>query len=326
MAYFGQGKGDECHMAFHFPLMPRLFMAVRMEDRTPIVDILEQTPPIPETSQWALVPAQPRRADAGNGDRRGARLHVPDVCPRPPGAAQPGHPPPAGAAAGQRPQAHRTAQRAAVLPARHAGALLRRRDRHGRQHLPGRPQRRAHADAVEFGQERRLLPGQPAGAVSADHLRPGIPLRSGERGGAAAQSALAALVDAAAAGAAQKMARAGRGQVRVPPAGEPQDPQLRPPRRAGDAAGGGEPLALRAARGTGPLRLQRARAGRVVRPHAVPGHRRTALLPDAGAAQLLLVLAGAARFPPAQEPGQERLGREPCWRSSSAGKKCCPSG
>jgi maltose alpha-D-glucosyltransferase/alpha-amylase len=54
VAYFGQGKGDECHMAFHFPLMPRLFMAVRMEDRQPIVDILEQTPAIPETSQWAL--------------------------------------------------------------------------------------------------------------------------------------------------------------------------------------------------------------------------------------------------------------------------------
>ncbi len=54
VAYFGEGRGDECHMAFHFPLMPRLFMALRMEDRTPIVDILEQTPPIPETSQWAL--------------------------------------------------------------------------------------------------------------------------------------------------------------------------------------------------------------------------------------------------------------------------------
>jgi maltose alpha-D-glucosyltransferase/alpha-amylase len=54
VAYFGEGRGDECHMAFHFPLMPRLFMALRMEDRLPIVDILEQTPPIPETSQWAL--------------------------------------------------------------------------------------------------------------------------------------------------------------------------------------------------------------------------------------------------------------------------------
>ncbi len=54
VSYFGQGRGDECHMAFHFPLMPRLFMSLRMEDRLPIVDILEQTPPIPETSQWAL--------------------------------------------------------------------------------------------------------------------------------------------------------------------------------------------------------------------------------------------------------------------------------
>ncbi len=54
VTYFGQGRGDECHMAFHFPLMPRLFMALRMEERLPIVDILEQTPAIPETSQWAL--------------------------------------------------------------------------------------------------------------------------------------------------------------------------------------------------------------------------------------------------------------------------------
>ena len=52
VSYFGQG--DECHMSFHFPLMPRLFMAIRMEDRFPIVDILAQTPTIPETAQWAL--------------------------------------------------------------------------------------------------------------------------------------------------------------------------------------------------------------------------------------------------------------------------------
>jgi maltose alpha-D-glucosyltransferase/alpha-amylase len=52
VAYFGQG--DECHLAFHFPVMPRLFMAIRMEDRFPILDILQQTPAIPETCQWAL--------------------------------------------------------------------------------------------------------------------------------------------------------------------------------------------------------------------------------------------------------------------------------
>jgi maltose alpha-D-glucosyltransferase/alpha-amylase len=54
VSYLGQGKGDECHMGFHFPVMPRLFMALRMEDRVPIVDIMDQTPPIPETSQWAI--------------------------------------------------------------------------------------------------------------------------------------------------------------------------------------------------------------------------------------------------------------------------------
>src|SRR3954469_11726620 len=52
VAYFG--KGDMCHMAFHFPAMPRMFMATRMEDRFPIIDILEQTPPIPGTAQWAI--------------------------------------------------------------------------------------------------------------------------------------------------------------------------------------------------------------------------------------------------------------------------------
>ena len=52
VTYFGDG--DECHMAFHFPIMPRLFMAARMEERFPIVDILNQTPDIPANSQWAM--------------------------------------------------------------------------------------------------------------------------------------------------------------------------------------------------------------------------------------------------------------------------------
>ncbi len=52
VAYFGQG--DECHMAFHFPLMPRMFMSLRMEDRYPLVDILNQTPSIPGGCQWAV--------------------------------------------------------------------------------------------------------------------------------------------------------------------------------------------------------------------------------------------------------------------------------
>jgi maltose alpha-D-glucosyltransferase/alpha-amylase len=50
--YFGDG--DECHMAYHFPLMPRMYMAIAQEDRHPIAEILQQTPDIPESCQWAI--------------------------------------------------------------------------------------------------------------------------------------------------------------------------------------------------------------------------------------------------------------------------------
>jgi maltose alpha-D-glucosyltransferase/alpha-amylase len=51
--YFGDGR-DECQMAYHFPLMPRMYMAIGQEDRHPIVEIMEQTPDIPDTCQWAI--------------------------------------------------------------------------------------------------------------------------------------------------------------------------------------------------------------------------------------------------------------------------------
>jgi maltose alpha-D-glucosyltransferase / alpha-amylase len=50
--YFGDG--DEFHMSFHFPIMPRMFMALRLEDRKPLIDIIERTPSIPETCQWGM--------------------------------------------------------------------------------------------------------------------------------------------------------------------------------------------------------------------------------------------------------------------------------
>ncbi len=52
--YFGGSAADECHMAFHFPLMPRMYMAIAQEDRFPIIDIMRQTPDIPEHCQWAI--------------------------------------------------------------------------------------------------------------------------------------------------------------------------------------------------------------------------------------------------------------------------------
>ncbi len=50
--YFGDG--DECHMAYHFPMMPRLYMSIAMEDRYPLIEIMQQTPPIPANCQWAI--------------------------------------------------------------------------------------------------------------------------------------------------------------------------------------------------------------------------------------------------------------------------------
>lgn len=52
VSYFG--NGDECHMNYHFPVMPRMFMALQMEDRYPITDIFDQTPDIPQNCQWAM--------------------------------------------------------------------------------------------------------------------------------------------------------------------------------------------------------------------------------------------------------------------------------
>ncbi len=56
--YFGDE--DECHMAFHFPLMPRIYMAIASEDRFPIIDIMRQTPDLAPGNQWGDFPAQSR--------------------------------------------------------------------------------------------------------------------------------------------------------------------------------------------------------------------------------------------------------------------------
>ncbi len=199
--YFGDG--DECHMAFHFPVMPRLFMSVRMEDRFPIIDILEQTPAIPDNAQWALflrnhdeltlemVTDEERdymyRVYARDPQMRinlGIRRRLAPLL-------------------GNNRRRIELMNGLLFVAARHAGHLLRRRDRDGRQHLPRRPQRRAHPDAVERRPQRRLLVGEPPAALPAGHHRPRVPLRGGQRRGPAGQPAFAAVVDEAADRAAQ---------------------------------------------------------------------------------------------------------------------------
>ena len=107
--------------------------------RAPIIDVLADTPPIPARHPVGHVPAQPRRADPRDGDAGGARGDVRLVRPRPADARQRRHPPAAGAAAGQLPRRDRADPRPAAVAARLAVPLLRRRDRHGRQHLAQRP-------------------------------------------------------------------------------------------------------------------------------------------------------------------------------------------
>ena len=74
------GDGDECHMNFHFPLMPRLFMSIEREDRFPIIDILEQTPRLPDNCQWGIFLRNHDELTLGDGDRRRAGLYVPGLC------------------------------------------------------------------------------------------------------------------------------------------------------------------------------------------------------------------------------------------------------
>ena len=198
--YFGDPEvgGDECHMAFHFPLMPRIFMAVRRENRFPISEILAQTPADPVGLPVGHLPAQPRRAHARDGQRRRARLHVRGVRQGPADEGQHRHPPPAGAAAGERPQPARAVHRPAAVAARLARPVLRRRDRHGRQHLgwatatacaarcSGRPDRNAGFSACDPG--RLYLP--------IDH-GPALRLPGGERRGAAELHHVAAALEPA---------------------------------------------------------------------------------------------------------------------------------
>ncbi|SCE55144.1 maltose alpha-D-glucosyltransferase/ alpha-amylase, partial [Streptomyces sp. di188] len=117
--YFGDyaAGGDECHMAFHFPVMPRIFMAVRRESRHPVSEILAKTPATPLRLPVGHLPAQPRRADPGDGHRRGTRLHVGRIRQGSPHARQHRHPTAPGPAPRQRPQPDRTLQRPAAVPA-----------------------------------------------------------------------------------------------------------------------------------------------------------------------------------------------------------------
>ena len=188
--YFGDG--DECHMAFHFPVMPRMFMALRREDATPIFEILERTPAIPDNCQWGLflrnhdeltlemVTDEERDymyAEYAKDPRMKINVGI------------------------RRRLAPLLDNGRDEIELMHAilfslpgspGPVLRRRDRDGRQRLPRRPRRRAHADAVDRRPQRRLLARRLRAALRAAADGPGLRLPGGQRRGAAAHADVAA--------------------------------------------------------------------------------------------------------------------------------------
>ena len=166
-AYFGDG--DECHVCFHFPLMPRLFMSLRMENRFPIIDIVEQTPPIPENSAWAIFLRNHDELtlEMVTDEERG--LHVQGLRQRSADPDQRRDRTPSRPVAGKQPPGDGADERPAPVPARHPGPLLRRRDRDGRQRLSGRPERGSHPDAVVRRPQHGVLRSQPAASLLPGH-------------------------------------------------------------------------------------------------------------------------------------------------------------
>ena len=254
--YFG--NGDECQMAYHFPLMPRIYMAIAQEDRHPVVEIMQQTPELPDNCQWAIflrnhdeltlemVTSRERdymyrmyaadpRARINLGIRRRLAPLMENDRDR-----------------------IKLMQQPAAVDAGLADHLLRRRDRHGRQRLHRRPQRRAHADAMEPRPQRRLLARRSAAAVPAADHGSDLRLPGDQRRGAIARPELAAQLDAAHAGGAQHQPRLRPRHAHLPAPGQSQGARLPARARRRHDPVRGQPVALGAAGRARPRRASRA--------------------------------------------------------------------
>ena len=201
--YFGDG--DECHMASTSRSCPACSWRCGASTRMPLIEILAHTPPIPDGCQWGLFLRNHDELTLEMVTDEERDYMYTEYANDPRMQLQPRHPPPARAAPRQRPRRDRAVARAALLAPRVPRPLLRRRDRDGRQHLPRRPRRRPHADAVDRRPQRRLLGRRLRAALPAAADGSRVRLPGGERRGAAADAdvvpALAAPPDRAAQGA-----------------------------------------------------------------------------------------------------------------------------
>ncbi len=286
VAYFGDG--DECHMAFHFPVMPRMFMALRREDATPILEILDRTPAIPDAAQWGLFLrnhdeltlemvtdeerdymyseyAKDPRMKLNVGIRRRLAPLLDNA----------------------RPDIELLHAIMFSLPAHPSSTTG--RDRDGRQHLPRRPRRRADADAVDERPQRRLLARRLRAAVpaAADGSRLRVPGREhrGRVAHAVVDAALAAALHPAAQGASRVRPR----HLRAAAPREPAHLRAHPPLRGRRDPVRAQRRALRAGRRARPVGVRRDGSRGDVRPHELPADRRPALSAHTRTERILLV-------------------------------------
>ena len=293
--YFGDG--DECQMAFHFPLMPRIYMAISKEDRFPITETLRQTPEIPQNCQWALF--------LRNHDELTLEMVTSE----------------------ERDYLYKEYAKDPHMRLnlgirrRLAPLMNNRRDRIQLMNsllfsLAGTPviyygDELGMGDNIFLGDRNGVrtpmqwsgsLPNggfsqaDPSKLCAPADRRPHLRLSLGQRGVSAVRPGVAAAVDEAHDRHAQPAPGLRPGNDDPAGAGEPQDPRLSPPGPAGDDPGGGQSLRLPAAGEFGPVAVPRLYAGGDVRPDAVPGDRRGALFPQPGPLQFLLVRASTGIF------------------------------
>ena len=214
--FFGGDDADELTMQFDFIAMQNLYLSLAREDARPAGPRADATPEDGPRLPVGDVRAQPRRADARQAERQGARRGLRGVRPGPGHAAlRPRAPAPAASDARRRPATAAARLQPAVLPPRHAGALLRRGDRHGREPRHPRPARGPDAHAVERRAQRWLLRRR---AVASTPPRDRGWVRAGprQRGGPAHRPGLVAELHAAAHPALPRVARSSAGPTSSP--------------------------------------------------------------------------------------------------------------
>ena len=269
-AYFGDG--DECHMAFHFPLMPRMFMALRQEERHPIVEIMNQTPEIPENCQWAIflrnhdeltlemVTDEERdymyaqyAADPQMRMNLGIRRRLAPLMEN------------------SRPRIELMNSLLFSMP---GTPIIYYGDEIGMGDNVYLGDRNGVRTPMQWSSDRNagFSRGDPARLYFPVDHGPGLRLRGDQRRSAGALAVLAAALDEAHDRAAQAAPGVRPRIDRVHPHRQPQGPDLRPPLRGGPRALRRQPVAHRAAGGGPAGAVRRAHAGRAARPDGVPAH------------------------------------------------------